>query len=257
MVIQQLIIYLINYLGMDYKILSQGIKMVYGKRTRGKRSGSTRAMVKSEIDKALAKTTEVKHDDNNWGFNATDKPIAINLVDYIEQGDGASKRDGNRINLLSCSMRCNINTDVAASRVRMAVVETREPLELVSGQSWYDARPLFESLTNLKTNAFFDMDTVKRVLFNRHIQFTQLFQQGQDAGGTPLPINQEKYVNKYIKFGTHGKRIFYDGDYQAAPNLGANTKTYIYFVVLGDEPSSSISGIPAGTMAWKLRFTDK
>lgn len=220
-----------------------------------KSRSSTRAIVKSEINKALAKTTEVKHNDNNWGFAASDKPIAINLVDYIPQGDGAKERIGNRIQLLSCNMRSNVSTSNVTNRLRLAVVETREPLELISGQTWYDARPLFENLTNLKSNAFFDMDTCKRVLMNRHIQFTQLFQQGDDQSGTPYPINQEKYVNKYISFGKHGKRIFYDGDYQGGSNLGENTKTFLYFVVMSDEPSSSIVQ-PAGTMSWKLRYTD-
>lgn len=220
-----------------------------------KSRSSTRAIVKSEIVKALAKTTEVKHNDNNWGFTATTKPIAVNLVDYIKQGDGAQNRSGNRIQLLSCNMRTNLSTSNVTNRLRVSVVETREPLELVTGQTWYDAQPLFENLTNLKSNAFFDMDVCKRVLMNRHVQFTQLFQQGDDPNGDPYPINQEKYVNKYLSFGKHGKRIFYDGDYQSGADLGENTKTYLYFVVMSDEPSSSID-VPAGTMAWKLRFTD-
>lgn len=219
------------------------------------RMSKTRALVKAEVNKALSSTTEVKKNDQNWSFDAEPVPIAINLLDYIQIGDTSTQRTGNRVNLLSASLRTNLSTGQPAAKVRTCVLETREPLPRIVGSPHYDAKPCFEQLTTLGVNSFFDMDSVKRIHHNKLSQFTQLFQQGNDAQGQPLPINQEKYVNKYVSFGKRGKRIFYDGNAVADPSVipSGNTKTYLYFVVLSD---INIPGQVIGDLSWKCRYTD-
>lgn len=227
--------------------------MVYGKRTRSKRSGGTRAMVKAEVTKALSKTTEVKHNNLGWTAEAfSDRPYAINPVDYISQGDSAQTRSGNRINMLSMNLRVNstlpAGQQTSTQRVRVCLVETREPLSVVTvGQTpQYDARPIFDAFSSsLGANNFFDTDTVKKIHFNKMMTYNQLVADQQII----------KYCNIYAKFGKLGKRIFYDGDSQGGNQLGLNTKTYIYFVIVSDKQSNDANP-PSVLVNWKCRFTD-
>lgn len=218
------------------------------------RKMNTRRMVRNEITKALAETSEVKHQTNQQAFNASfDRPTAYNLVDYIQQGDTATSRTGNRVNLLSINMRGDLDMPASLnqSRIRIAIVETRQPLPLDSTGNAYDARGIFENNTLLKEDAFFDMDLVKKIYFNRKWIFNALPNDGAGAAGTAVPITKD--LSKYIKFGKLGKKIYYDGN--TSSTLGQNTNTHLYVVAIGSDPASQVD-LAGGTFVWKTRFTD-
>ena len=214
---------------------------------------STRSMVRKEITKALASSVEVKHNNLGWTAEAYyDRPYAINPIDYISQGDGAQNRNGNRINLLSLNMRVNSTLEANAAdgtqRVRVCLVETREPLSTlnVGGTQQYDARPVFDNTSStLGANNFFDTDCVKKIHYNRIMTYNQLISNQQLI----------KFCSIYKRFGKLGKRIFYDGDSSGGNQLGVNTKTYLYFVIVSDIQSGAAAP-PSVVVNWKCRFTD-
>lgn len=215
------------------------------------RMSKTRALVKSEINKALADTTEVKHNNGTWIISPlSDRPYAVNPLDYVAQGDGAQQRTGNRINMLSLNMRANMEMSASQenTRIRVSVVECREPLPLVPvGSSYYyDARGVFDSTASaLGANNFFDTDLVKKIHYNKLFTFNQLI------------TNQQifKHLSKYISFGKRGKKAYYDGNSSTGADLGENTKTHFYIVTTSDTDSSAIDQ-PGATIVWKMRYTD-
>lgn len=216
-------------------------------------SRKIKSMVRSEVSKALADTVEVKHNNLGWTADAfSDRPYGINPIDYINQGESTQERVGNRINLLSLNMRVNSTLEAtqqtSTQRVRVCLVETREPLPTVTvGQTQqYDARKVFDNTsTTLGANNFFDTDTVKKIHFNRMMTYNQLVADQQLI----------KYCNIYKKFGKLGKKIYYDGDSSGGNQLGVNTKTYLYFVIVSDKLSSDANP-PNVIVNWKCRYTD-
>lgn len=190
------------------------------KRRNVRRSKTT--TIKKVVENVLKQRTEVKHDGIRISVNMTSVPAALNLVDYIRQGDKATEREGNRINLLSCAFRGKcIQGDTPYNHCRLAVVETREPLPLLTA-STYDAATLFTDLAFCGPNSMWNFNVVKRVFWDKNVVLRQLVDTQMDA----------RLMNKHLTFGKNGKTIFYDG--QTSTTLGEATRTYLYIVYLSD-----------------------
>lgn len=202
---------------------------------------STRKLVRNEIHKALAKKTEVKHREVSAGSSITTDPVAYNFLEFISNGDSANQRDGNRVNLLSQSLRCNFRAESPYSNIRMCVLETREELPYDAVLSKYNAQNVLSS-SALGVNSSLDYDSVKKVHYDRTFQIQQL------ASG----VNPVHYVKKYIRFGGKlGKKIFYDGN---TTTMGSgNCKTFLYIVFMSD---SGATPHPQVSMGINQRYTD-
>lgn len=204
------------------------------------RRQSVAKLVRKEIQRQNAKTTEVKHREVSTGYSITDVPLGFNMLEFISQGDGAQNREGNRLNVLSHAMRMNIRAEQPYNNIRVMVVETREPLPYSPLDFKYDGTACLTSPT-LGVNSSIDFDTVRKVYYDRTIQVKQL------ASG----VNPVFYLRKYLKFGKTGKRIFYDGNTTGA-NSG-NIRSHIYVLMMSD---SSVLPHPSFSAGHYLRFID-
>lgn len=205
------------------------------------RRQNLRKLVRNEIQAQEAKTTEVKHKQISYGINPSTTPYGYNMYEYLTLGDSASARVGNRINVLSQSMRVNIEAEQPYNNVRVMLVETRQPLPYNSVLGLYDGASVLQS-TTLGVNSALDFDLVKKVYMDRTYQIAQL------ANGA----NPVKYLKKYIKHGKNGKRIFYDGN-TTGLNSG-NIRTHMYLLFMSD---SSVIPHPRVAGGHYFRFTDK
>ena len=205
------------------------------------------ALAKKAVNAVLKKRTEVKSFSFAWALSIGNtplnyNPIGINLFDYIGLGTSDEDRIGNRLNCLSTSIRCNVESaDSPYNQMRVLVFSTREKLPVDVAGTYYSCATAFESLNTLGLNAPLNMDVVSRVYMDRLVTLNQLVS-GQGV---------IKYLNKYFRFGKNGKKIFYKGD--TSPNLGQNTETNFYFVAMSD---SSLVPHPRINMVWKNRFID-
>lgn len=197
-------------------------------------------LVRKEVQRINAKNTEVKHREVSASYSVSDTPLGYNFLEYIGQGDGALNREGNRINLLSHSMRLNIRAEQPYNNIRIMVLETRDPLPYSLTDFKYDGSEVLSS-PGLGVNSSLDFDTVKKVYYDRTIQVKQL------ANG----VNPTFYVRKYLKFGKLGKKIFYDGN-TTGVNSG-NMRSHIYVLLMSD---SSIVPHPSINAGHYMRFTD-
>ena len=212
-----------------------------------RRHHSKYALAKRAVNAVLKKRTEVKSFSFAWALSIGNtplnyNPIGINLFDYIGQGTNDEERIGNRINCLSTSIRCNLESaDSPYNQLRVLVFSTREKLPVDVAGTYYSCSTAFESLNTLGLNAPLNMDVVSRVYMDRLCTLNQLVS-GQSV---------MKFVNKYLRFGKNGKKVVYKGDTSA--NLGQNTETNFYFVAMSD---SSLVPHPRINMVWKNGFID-
>lgn len=197
-------------------------------------------LVRKEIQRHQAKTAEVKHRQVSLGWGLDTTPYGYNLLEYISQGDGAQNREGNRIHLLSHSIRANFVAEQPYNNIRVMVLETRKPLDYDPVMFRYDGSPCLAT-PSLGINSAIDYDTVKKVYYDRTIQIAQ-----KVAG-----VNPVFYLRKYLKFGKTGKKIVYDGN-TTGINSG-NDRTYLYFLAMSD---SSVIPHPNLSSAQNLRFVD-
>lgn len=214
---------------------------------RFRRKDSQYKVAKAVVKDALKKQLEVKHYTFGWDITIGNtllnwNPIGINLLDYVDQGTDGDNRIGNRINLLSASLRANIvQADVPYNQMRLLVVETRQPLQLDTAGTYYSCAPLFTNIQRLGLNSFLNMSLVKKIHMDKMVTLNL-------QTGTYSVI---KFVKKYIKFGKDGKKCVYDGD--TSPTLGGATRTYLYFVAMSD---STAPAHPKLNLIWENRFTD-
>ena len=213
----------------------------------GKKRQTQYEVARQAVKDALKKTLEVKKFSFAWALGIGNtplawNPIAINLFDYIEQGNNDEDRDGNRINCLSTELRCNLESaDSPYNQLRIMLVETRKPLPLDVAGTYYSASSVFRSLAALGLNSFVDRDIVK------HIYMDKLVTLNQQVVGQ----NIIKFKNRFVKFGKYGKRVYYDGNITAT--LGEATQTYLYFVAMSD---STLVPHPRINMVWENSFVD-
>lgn len=204
-------------------------------------------VAKKAVKDALKKQLEVKRYTFAWDITIGNtvlnwNPIGINLLDYIDQGTDGNERIGNKINLLSASLRLNAEqADVPYNQMRILVVETRQPLELDTVGTYYSCLPLFKDIDRLGLNSFINMNLVKKIYMDRMVTLRVLPDDNSDV----------KFVKKYIKFSRGGKKCVYDGD--TSLTLGENTRTFLYFVAVSDSSSPTH---PRLNMVWENRFTD-
>lgn len=221
--------------------------MGYKRRRRYRKRSSQWAVAKKAVSAVLKKRLEVKSFSFAWGLSIgntplTWNPIGINLFDYLRMGTEDFNRIGNRVNNLSTSIRCNVESaDSPYNQMRLMLVETRNKLQITLAGGNYDCQSLFEDIAILGLNAPLNFDVVSKVYFDKLVSLNQ-----HVAGQNVI-----KFVNRYIKFGKNGKKIYYLGD--ITPSLGENTNTNVYFVVMSD---SSVAPHPRINMVWKNRFTD-
>lgn len=205
---------------------------------------SVRTLVKKEIQAHAKKTVEVKHKTISFSMNASSDLYGINLLDYISQGDTSSTRSGNRINLLSQSLRMNVSGETPYSTVRMIVCETRTPLAYDSLYSMYNGEECLQS-SNLGVNSEIDFDVVKRVWCDKTFLMREIV-----SGVVPV-----RYLRKRLSFGKNGKKIFWDGN-TTGPAATTNTQTYMYLLFMSDSAPASIVH-PKVNLGAYLRYTDQ
>lgn len=214
---------------MPYK---KGYKKRYYKRNS---YNNTKKIVQS----VLAKTIEVKTDVTPLAIDISTASVGYNPLDYLGQGLTDSTRIGNRVNLLSLSLRSALVSADDTNFVRIAFVETRKQLPLLTS-SYYDTSSVWKS-PSLGINSGFNYDVVQRVHFNK------LFNMQQVISG----VDRQYVFNKNVNFKKGGKQCLYSGD--LTTTLGEVTQTTMYLVLLSD---STIAFHPTFNGQFTIRFTD-
>lgn len=205
------------------------------------RRNNLRKLVRNEILANEKKTTEVKHKTISYGISPNTTPFGYNMLEFISEGSSAESRDGNRLQLLSESMRMNIQGENPSSYVRIMLVETREPLPYDTLFSLYDGTAVLQNPT-LGINSSLDYDVVKKTHMDKLLTLREIV-----SGVTPI-----RYFKKYQRYGKNGKKIFYDGN-TTGLNSG-NIMTHLYLLFMSD---SSVIPHPRVTAGHYIRFTDK
>lgn len=187
----------------------------------------------------MSKNTEVKTDLTPLTTTVSTTSVGYNPLDYLSQGLENDARIGNRINLLTFSIRSVLTSADETNFMRVAVVETRTKLPL-SASTYYDTSSVWANPT-LGINSGFDYDIVRKVYLNKLYNMQQVI----------TGVDRNYICNHRISFGKLGKKCYYTGDIPAT--LGANTETHIYLVLLSD---SGVSFHPEFAGQMTIRYTD-
>lgn len=191
---------------------------------------SMRSSVRKQIEKVLAKRTEVKKQTITNTASVSTGGTIIPLLATIAQGNAHDQRVGNQVNLLSMYLRVQTALgDNGYNTTRVALIRTRQPTAVVA--------ELFEttSFSVFGANyAGWNYQLVQNVYFDRLTTLNQLVA-GQRA---------TKYFKKYLKI---SDKINYQDSITGPPNEN-------YYLVLVSD--SSVIPHPSCNLVLTQRFTD-
>lgn len=190
---------------------------------------SMRSSVRKQIERVLAKRTEVKKQTITNSASVSTGGTIIPLL-QMAQGNAHDQRIGNSVNLLSFYLRVQTALgDSGYNTTRVALIRTRQPTAVVS--------ELFEntSFSVFGANyAGWDYDLVSNVYFDRLTTLNQLVA-GQRS---------TKYFKKYLKV---KDEIHWNDSITGPPNEN-------YYLVLVSD--SSVIPHPSCNLVLTQRFTD-
>lgn len=235
-------------------------------------------IIDSRIKSHQAKNVEMKYQHNTLQLDSTDPTSdtprvtaggwALNLFDNVHNGDDQGQRDGNRINAHSFQLKSTIYNVVPVldnARIRVIIAETRQPLNVMSGQNYYDPEELFlpSSSTNdfVTVNRMFDTDFVKRIFYDKMINLQPKFNvqipvldETNDVVEYSTKQNMSRILNIYLKL--KGKKVYFDGPSTTSTPVGDEVKTFLYLCFVSDVSEVDALRAPQIFGTWKLRFTD-